>query len=545
VSPTSFTTTTNVVTLQYKDNGCGALQSGDKLQAAIVGAAGTLGLDLPLTAPTAASLAFVSASPQVIFIKGSGFTESSTLTFEVRDAAGNILPNRQVLLKLLTESGGVTLQGGVRPTAGAPQQITQQSDAGGRVTVLVNAGTQPTPIRVSAALADNTSVATVSSNLSVAVGLPSQLNFSMSQLAANIEGFDIDNVSNSILVIASDRNGNPVPDGTSINFVTEGGQIESIIRTATNVGVASATARFASSNPRPEDGRVTVTAYALGEESFIDQNGNNIWDQGEPFQDLGNVFKDRNFNGVFEAAVDEYVPTNIANTQACLTPSLSDGHDPTRQAPASFTAPIVGSTADTDALLRFDASIPSVGGNTCDKTWSGAGKVYVRRALETVLSTSAGRLLWADTSGLPASCAKITLQTGVLPSTTTVFAPIAGNTVVNMGSSRTLAFYIADNNTFVSGSPFTAGGALGRFNSMAAGTSISVSTPTNGLSVSLAGAGAVPSTRDPIVGAVTVDFGLLNSGVVIISATSPVSKLTTSYAITVSTAAKPGSACTP
>jgi hypothetical protein len=56
------------------------------------------------------------------------------------------------------------------------------------------------------------------------------------------------------------------------------------------------------------DGRVTVVAYALGEESFIDLNGNNVYDAGEPFQDLGNIFKDRNFDGVYDPTTDEFVP---------------------------------------------------------------------------------------------------------------------------------------------------------------------------------------------------------------------------------------------
>ena len=89
LSPATFIATTATVALQYKDNGCGALQTEDKLQASIVGGSGSVSLTLPVATPTASSLAFISASPEVIYIKGSGFTETSTLTFEVRDGAGN------------------------------------------------------------------------------------------------------------------------------------------------------------------------------------------------------------------------------------------------------------------------------------------------------------------------------------------------------------------------------------------------------------------------------------------------------------------------
>ena len=507
LSPLTFTATSASVALQYKDNGCGALQAEDKLQASIVGGSSSASLSLPVATPLASSLAFVSASPEIIYIKGSGFTETSTVTFEVRDGAGNILPNRSVTLSLLTRGGGVAIEGGIA-------DVSQVSDAAGRVTVRVNAGTLPTPIRVSATLTGVLPVvATVSSNLSVAVGLPSQLNFSLAQATKNIEGFNIDGTPNSYNIIASDRNGNPVPAGTSINFVAEGGQIESIKQIQLASGLARTTAGFVSSNPRPADGRITVTAYALGEESFIDQNGNNIYDPGEPFQDLGNVFKDRVFDGFYDVSLDEYVPTNIANTSACVAPGAA-----------------AGATTATTALLALDPSIPSMGGSTCDGSWSGGGKVYVRRATETVLSTSAARVLWASKSGLDASCQAITLQTGPQPATTSVFTPVlSGQVWYGAGASMALPFIVADANTFSSRGP---NGSVGRFNPMAAGTTVTASTPTTGLKVTLGGGSPVPSTTEASSAAVGVSFDTVSSGVVFVTFTSP-SGVASTYAINV------------
>ena len=507
LSPLTFTATSASVALQYKDNGCGALQAEDKLQASMVGGSSSASLSLPVATPLASSLAFVSASPEFIYIKGSGFTETSTLTFEVRDGAGNILPNRSVTLSLLTRGGGVAIEGGIA-------DVSQVSDALGRVTVRVNAGTLPTPIRVSATLTGVVPVvATVSSNLSVAVGLPSQLNFSLSQATKNIEGFNIDGTPNSYNIIASDRSGNPVPAGTSINFVAEGGQIESIKQIQLASGLARTTAGFVSSNPRPADGRITVTAYALGEESFIDQNGNNIYDPGEPFQDLGNVFKDRVFDGFYDVSLDEYVPTNIANTSACVAPGAA-----------------AGATTATTALLALDPSIPSMGGSTCDGTWSGGGKVYVRRATETVLSTSAARVLWASKSGLDASCQAISLQTGPQPATTSVFTPVlSGQVWYGAGASMALPFIVADANTFSSLGP---NGSVGRFNPMAAGTTVTASTPTTGLKVTLGGGSPVPSTTEASSAAVGVSFDTVSSGVVFVTFTSP-SGVASTYAINV------------
>ena len=514
VSPLTFTATSASVDLQYKDGGCGAVQAEDKLQASIVGAASSVQLTLPIAVPSASSLAFISAVPEVIYIKGSGFTETSTLTFEVRDGAGNTLPNRSVVLSLLTRSGGVTMEGGTA-------DVTQVSDAAGRVSVRVNSGTVPTPVRVSATLGGNTSIATVSSNLSVAVGLPSQLNFSLSQTSRNIEGFNIDGTVNAYNVIASDRNGNPVPAGTSINFVTEGGQVEPIKQIQLALGLARASAQFVSADPRPEDGRITVTAYALGEESFIDQNGNNVYDAGEPFQDLGNVFKDRLFDGAYDASVDEYIPTNIANVSACV--------------PASAAS---GATATTNALLAFNASIPSMAGSTCDGVWSGAGKVYVRRATETVLSTSAARPLWGNVSGLGAACPKISLQIGPSIATVASFASVSGETYYLGGRDGVLSFIVGDANSFPPGSPSRASGAVGRLNPMAAGTTIVATSPTTGVKLTVGGS-PVGNTTEASTAVVGVSFSpeAPSTGVVFVTFTSP-SGLGTTLGINVNVGAR-------
>jgi hypothetical protein len=274
-----------------------------------------------------------------------------------------------------------------------------------------------------------------------------------------------------------------VPAGTSINFVSEGGQIEAIRQTALSNGLARATANFVSSSPRPVDGRITITAYALGEESFIDLNGNNQYDVGEPFQDLGNVFKDRNFDGAFDPAVDEFIPLAINNTSACVAPG--------------------------SPLLALDASIPMVTA-TCDGVWSGAGQVYVRRAVETVLSTSAARPLWANTSGLDAGCSKIVLQTGPLPSQTASFTLVNGDTWYGGGASGSMSFIVADANPI-------------RLNPVAAGTTIAASTPTSGLTVVLGGGSPVPSSGSATSAAVAYTFtdAAVGSGIIFVTIRSP------------------------
>lgn len=514
LSPASFSATSAVTTVQYRDEGCGALQPQDQLLAVIDATAASRTLSLPIDAPLESSLAFVGATPEVIYLKGSGFTESSVVVFQVRDAAGNPLPGKTVEMRLLTGAGGVTMEGrgveSVNPPSASP--FTQESNALGQVSARVNSGSVPTPVRIHAKIR-GTEIATVSSNLSVAVGLPSQLNFSLSQGARNIEGYNIDGTPNTYQIIAADRSGNPIPAGTSINFVTEGGQIEGIRQTQLVNGIARTVANFVSADPRPVDGRVTITAYALGEESFLDLDGNNLFTNGEPFQDLGNIFKDRNFDGLFDSTEDEFLPLAVNNSAACVAPGNN--------------------------LLLLNPSIPSMSidnGNsvdTCDSRWSGAGQVYVRRATETVLSTSSARPLWFSTAGLDDSCAKIDLQVGPNPASDRGrFTLMQGGDTWYAGSGgNSLTFIVGDAN------PGAANlGLLPRLNPMAAGTAITA-TATPGLAV-LVGGSPVPSTSEASTATVVVTFDNASSGTVFINITSP-SGLRSTFPIPVTVATRP------
>lgn len=511
ISPSTATMTSGSLTVQYQDSGCGALQASDAVQAAVPASASTASLTVPLTMPSVSSLGFVTASPEQIYLKGSGLGESSLVTFVVRDSAGNALPNQNVSLSLLTGAGGVTMEDQPVGTA-----VSRTSDAQGRVSVRINSGTVPTPVRVQASLTVGvgfgaTTVSTVSSNLSVAVGLPSQLNFSLSQQTINIEGFNIDGTTNTYNIIAADRSGNPVPAGTTINFRAEGGQIQASAQTQIVSGIARTSVNFVSAQPKPADGRVTITAYALGEESFEDLNGNNVYDPGEPFQDLGNIFFDRRFNGVYEAGEDEFLSLGISGSSACVAPANS--------------------------RLALGVDIPSRPG-TCEGVWSGAGQVYVRRATETVMSTSAARPLWASTGGssgnrgLSASCQTVALQPGSDPATALNYPRVAGDTwYTGSSASDSLVLIVADANGT-------------RLNPMAAGTTIAASTTSTGLTVTLDGGSPVPSTSEASIAGLSFNFEAgTTSGLITVRFTSP-SGTTSSVAIPVVNGNRP-SICAP
>jgi hypothetical protein len=263
---------------------------------------------------TASQLTFVSALPQNIALKGTGGAgrqESATITFKVLDASGNPVAGQQVSFALNTTVGGITLT-----------PASAVSAAGGLVSTTVASGTVNTPVRVTATL--NGSVSTLSDQLVVSTGVPEQNSFTLSAVIRNVEGGQYNGCTaptgTTVTARLADHFHNPAPDGTAVSFTAEGGSIDASCLTGltsttltdgsviTQKGTpGECTVRYCAGNPRPADGRVTVLAYALGEESFTDTNGNNRYDAGEPFTDLGDPFRndravtDANANGIDDA----------------------------------------------------------------------------------------------------------------------------------------------------------------------------------------------------------------------------------------------------
>jgi len=289
---TPVTTVNGIATATYTDQGCGAV---DTITASVAGV--SLTGTLTITPPTSGSIQFVSAVPTLITLKGTGGQgrqETSIVTFKVLDTGSNPLAGKVVNFALSTTVGGITLS-----------QTSGTSDALGLVTTTVSSGTVSTPVRVIAttlgALA--TPLQTLSDVLTITTGIPDQDSVSLSATKLNIEGLSVDGITSILTMRLSDHFNNPVPDGTAVNFITEGGQI--VGSCTTTLGACSST--LTSANPRPASGRVTVLAFAVGEESFSDLNSNGFADPGEMKDlngfstDLAEAFLDSNENAVHDA----------------------------------------------------------------------------------------------------------------------------------------------------------------------------------------------------------------------------------------------------
>lgn len=272
------------------------------ISAAAVGAPSLSGI-VAVAPSVATNVQFVSASPQLIYLRESVGTTQAQVVFKVVDSSGNPLQNKKLRLSLGNSSTGVSLD-----KVDNTNSVDLTSDSQGLVSAAVYSGTVPTSLNVRATLLDAndapTNVFSNSNLLTVASGRPVQRSLSLAFDKLSIEGFTFDGDEAYATLSLADRQGNPVPPGTQVNFVTESGVMMPAVCFVPPVTPATAnspaiptsfcTVKIRSQGTRPVNGRVSVLAYVEGEEDFVDVNGNNIYDAGDSFTDLGRAFRDDN-----------------------------------------------------------------------------------------------------------------------------------------------------------------------------------------------------------------------------------------------------------
>ena len=397
-SPVTSNAVTGIASSTYKDNNCNS--GSDLITASVIGGSYT-SATITVIPPATSNIKFISAIPEIIgtsTASAPSLSKSSVVKFQVVDSNNYGKSGVGVTFSLLPtnySSMGITF---------SPTSAT--SDADGYVTTSVTSGTVPTPVWVVATVTSTPSIHSQSNTLTITTGLPTQNFFSLSVQTYNIEGWNYDGETSALTITASDRLGNPVPDGTVINFITEGGNISNGTTSAsctTNNGTCSVTLK--SAEYRPTNGRVTILAYAVGEKSFVDANGNNSYDPGEIFYDLGDIYIDANENGQWDTG-EQYF-SYVSGGSACLT-------------------------RPSGTALPYGWDVSSKG-NTCDMTW---GINYVRRSAVVVFSGSRAYIPYPITSGsvgMGASCTGSTslmltdLHGNPMPAGTTI--SIANNAV--------------------------------------------------------------------------------------------------------------------
>jgi hypothetical protein len=369
-----------------------------------------------VTAGIASGLRFDSATPSRLFVSSaSNGVKQSIVKFRVVNELGTGVIGQAVMLSLNSQSiiAGVTfIKDGI--SSSSPQVVVSGLD--GLTQIVVNAGGLPTGAVVNAVLVANPVVKASSDTLSVSSGRVTPDTMSISAYSPIVEGFNLDNVSTELTVIVADRLGNPIPEGTVVNFVTSHGLIGTFVNattttivtntptgTATTVTTSvitdargSCTVSAASlcrvllksAGVRPTNGKVTVLAYTDGEENYKDLNGNNLWDIGEPFTDMGMAYLDSNGNFVYDLGVDQAIPGGKTGSVACV---------------------------GTDLSVQ----------NTCDGTWS--DYMRARKRITIIWATSRARIKLIDRTSNSMTVTVLDLNGNGMPSGTTVTAEVGDN----------------------------------------------------------------------------------------------------------------------
>ncbi len=301
--PAIGSNTSGTITTTYTARGC---SGDDKItaQSSLNGTSYSATYTIETIPAPLGSISFQSASPSIIGIKGSGaIPEQSVVTFKVTNTAGGPVANQDVTFTLNNTTGGITLNDGQSTTAQAT------TDANGETSVTVAAGSVATSVRVTATANQGTKTSsTQSSALVITTGLPDQDSFSLSASILNIEGLSYDGSTTELTIRAADRYNNPAPDNTAVAFQAEGASIEG----SCVLQNGACTVTLTSQNPRPAgDGRVTVLATAIGEESFNDSNpSNGQYDDAESYTDLGEAYRDDNEDNTYNQNTEPYVDFN-------------------------------------------------------------------------------------------------------------------------------------------------------------------------------------------------------------------------------------------
>jgi len=330
-SVSATTGTTGAATARLRDTGT-AGTAAIVAQHAPTSSVATL--NLPILAIQA--IAWVSTkcggvNCTIMGIRGSGFNEQATVTFQVVDSSNNPAPGVNVAFSLTNPPAGTTV---------SPSGVT---NAQGLVSTNVSVGRVIGVFTVLAVVIPN-QVQVNSPPIGVRGAKPSNQGMVLDCNPHNIAAYvspqppaDLPSVCKVTLV---DRFGNPVGTGASVNFKSEAGTVPATISTVAynpqspSVDEGTGTFTFRSGGPfatlldvpplsavpgqwpfprnaepsimdgslirNPRDGLVSIIAYTRGEEYFDDNNDNGIWDPGERFFDQGEPLVDSNDNGVWD-----------------------------------------------------------------------------------------------------------------------------------------------------------------------------------------------------------------------------------------------------
>ena len=227
------------------------------------------------------------AKPVSLGVVGSTLPSTRNVEFIVSKDGNKPFANERVKVELLSAPTDFGMG-----SAGNQQSLTLTTDAAGRITVPLYAGTTTGTIRLKATLFSRSDVTATFENISVVSSVPTQTGFTVTPsknvlAATETTGSIIRRLDDSttLNVIARDGSNNFV-NGSTINFIAEAGTLSSNSCVVNN-GRCSVT--LSTAGVLPDDRRVTVLAYTTGTNTqeingngiFLDENENGVANNNE------------------------------------------------------------------------------------------------------------------------------------------------------------------------------------------------------------------------------------------------------------------------
>ena len=293
-----------------------------------------VGIDVSIKALEANSLVYTSNKVN-LGIRKSGSASSGQIEFTLY-ANGVPIADQDVLIEKVQAPEDLSFV-----SFGNQNNKTIKSDSNGKVIVNLYPGDKPGPVEIRATLVSDKNVSAVSKNVSVSIGRVTQDGLSLSVSKNSLQNV-IDGDTATITARMVDRTRNPVPDGTVISFVSEGGKVQP--NCSTVQGECSVT--LTTQEPRPLDNRVTVLAYVEGDKSFTDLDGDNLYTKGVDrlLSNIGSFFRDDNEDNQYnkDYGIGEFLYNRavLGNKATC--------------APSTIRQPNIADTCDDnlDTVIR-------------------------------------------------------------------------------------------------------------------------------------------------------------------------------------------------
>ena len=363
-------TTSGIAKVYYTANGCTGSDTINAVLYAVENnniddtsslavASGSIDIELP----EVNSIEYQGMTSRQIALQGTSFTalpEVTEVSFAIKDIYNKPVSGKEVTFSLSNASVDATLSGDLDGDG----EVVATTNAEGLVTAYVNSGKTHGLVSVLAVTGKNSGgvLRTQSFGISITTGIPVQPSFSLALDNFNPRGWNVIGEKVAATVQLADRFHNPVPDGTVVNFIADGGSIEPRCETKNGTCFVN----WTSGNPRPgfskdnspgvlqksktqeehptndpaskfyfntdgngnskcgtddtapacdpyrlveidpswnggRSGVVTILAYVEGEVDFADTNGNGRFDEGEAFSSMAEAYLDANEDGKYTA----------------------------------------------------------------------------------------------------------------------------------------------------------------------------------------------------------------------------------------------------